>query len=454
MPAIVHRGLETETGDRATPRVVPGPAWGSCPRVHHTGPTLVALALLLVLMLAHHSPHLALAQSPAGDSALDASSKHGSLDLLVGTYTWGKSQGIYRLELDLATGQLAQKGLVVAASQPSFLAVHPTRPGVFASVHETDEHLGRPGGGISLYQFDPTTGTANLLQTRATHGGAPCHIAINGDGRNLGVANYMGGNYTFFGVQAATPQSESTEDGASTPIGAGLNAGALFQNKGSSVNSQRQEAPHGHCVRYLPGESDRVIVADLGTDEVLVFQLKLIADEFVPRLVNRLEMPPGSGPRQIDFHPNGRWIYVINELTSTVSLIDFTPDSGEMNLMQTITTLPENFTGNNSTAHIQVHPSGQFVYGSNRGHDSIACFSVDSETGFLSPIGHQASGGQAPRHFLIEPTGHYLLAANQGSDNVLVFPIDQGTGQLGQSQFQAMVPTPVCLAVLPSGDEK
>ena len=195
-------------------------------------------------------------------------------------------------------------------------------------------------------------------------------------------------------------------------------------------------------------------MADLGTDEVLVFQLKLIADEFVPRLVNRLEMPPGSGPRQIDFHPNGRWIYVINELTSTVSLIDFTPDSGEMNLLQTITTLPENFTGNNSTAHIQVHPSGQFVYGSNRGHDSIACFSVDSETGFLSPIGHQASGGQAPRHFLIEPTGHYLLAANQGSDNVLVFPIDQGTGQLGQSQFQAMVPTPVCLAVLPSGDEK
>jgi 6-phosphogluconolactonase len=187
------------------------------------------------------------------------------------------------------------------------------------------------------------------------------------------------------------------------------------------------------------------VAADLGTDEVIVFKISETKADVVLENVNAMKLKPGCGPRQIDFHPNGQWMYVINELDNTIAQLTLPDETGQMQLLGTVPTLPEGFAGPSSTAHIQVHPSGRFLYGSNRGHDSIAMFSVDETTGGLKSLGHQAAGIKTPRHFLIEPSGRFLLVANQDQDSVIVFPISRETGVLEKSSFQAYVPTPVCL---------
>ncbi len=357
--------------------------------------------------------------------------------ILVGTYTGGGSKGVYRLELNLETGQLQQRGLVAQLDQPSFLASSPKLPGYFYVVGETEQFETKAGGSLSLLKYQPETGTASLISQQATLGAAPCHVICSSDGKFTAVANYSGGSFTVFdNVTSAELNTES-------PLS--LGAGFCFQNAGSSVNQSRQEGPHGHCVRFLPGSTDRLIAADLGTDQLLLLQLKVVDGQTQLQKVGQFKMPAGCGPRQIDFHPNGKWLYVINELDSTMSHLTMPTQSGEIELLQTVSTLPSEFKGNSSTAHLQVHPSGNFVYGSNRGHDSIAMFAIDSTTGNLNAMGHCLTGGSTPRHFLVEPSGKFLLAANQGSGSIVVFPIDSKTGILGTSQFQAAVPNPVCL---------
>jgi 6-phosphogluconolactonase len=388
---------------------------------------------------------------PVGNGQVTAAHPTGTEDrltLLVGTYTGGDSRGVYRLELNRETGQLTQMGLLIELEHPSFLAASPGFPGHFAAVHETGRFADHPGGGVSLLHFDRGANVARVVTQRLTHGGAPCHVVMDSTGERIAVANYSGGSYSIY------RGSRNREHGAQQPpeqsgSSLGLSEGFCYQNTGSSVNAQRQEAPHGHCVRFVPGHEDLLVAADLGTDEVILFRVSETQDDVMLEKISALAMPAGCGPRQIDFHPNGQWMYVINELDNTIAQVSFPAPDGSLTLLSMVGTLPRDFSAGNSTAHIQVHPSGKYVYGSNRGHNSIAMFQVDEGSGKLRASGHCLTGGEVPRHFLVEPGGRYLLVANQATDNVVVFPISPTDGTLGPSQFQAHVPTPVCLLPLP-----
>lgn len=406
-----------------------------------TGPNSQAsfVAETAISMVSHSTG----SHDPPQDTPTDPTGETSTL--LVGTYTGGKSQGVYGLELNEQTGQLKQTGLVAELQQPSFVAPIPGWPAYFLAVQESDHVNSVAGGGVSLLERKAAAGaaaspSASVVAQRSSFGGAPCHVITNAAGNLAVLANYSGGSYAIYRLD--TQQAGKA---------IGLSPGSVFQNQGSGQNAERQESPHGHCVRFLPGCDDRLVAADLGTNELLLFQVVDRAGEATLEKIFSLPMPEGAGPRQIDFHPNGKYLYVINELNSTVSQVAMKSGVGdstkcdELELLQTLSTLPNDFSGDNSTAHIQVHPGGKFLYGSNRGHDSIAMFAIDPETGHLQAMGHQASGGQTPRHFVIMPSGKFLLAANQNSDNVVVFPIDAETGQLGKSVFQAAVFSPVCV---------
>lgn len=346
-------------------------------------------------------------------------------DFLIGTYTGGRSRGVYRLRLNLATGQLSQLGLEFETSQPSFLALANKSSGRFLAVGETNAES-ENGGTLTLFESDSKSG--RQLDQKSTLGAHPCHLVVDPNGDRVVVANYSGGSYTVFQLQDDR-----------------LSEGTCYQNQGSGPNKQRQEGPHGHCVRFIPGNSSRILAADLGTDQILLFEIKEEDGKSQLQLVSQLNMEPGAGPRQIDFHPSGKWFYVINELDSTMSQVQMPGERGEMKVLQTLSTLPEGFKGRNSTAHLQVHPNGKFLYGSNRGDDSLAIFAIDDQTGSLTLSGHKSTLGKTPRHFVVEPSGNFLLAANQDSDNVVVFPINKETGLLGDSYFQAFAPKPVCV---------
>jgi len=211
------------------------------------------------------------------------------------------------------------------------------------------------------------------------------------------------------------------------------------------VNPHRQEGPHAHSVT-LDAAGRFVFAADLGIDKIMVYRLAEPSGVLEPHEPPSVSLTPGSGPRHFAFHPNGRFAYVINELSNTVAVFAYDAVAGKLNQAQTVNTLPEDFQGNNSTAEVRVHPSGRFVYGSNRGHDSIAVFQADAETGRLTPAGHAATGGKTPRNFNIDPSGRYLLAANQDTGNVVAFAIDAVTGALTATGQEVKVPCPVCVA--------
>lgn len=348
----------------------------------------------------------------------------GTMTFRIGTYTGGDSQGIYRVTQNVGIGQLQQDGLLVKAEQPSFLASSRRSPRFFA-VGEVNQSA--TGGTLSCFSTD-VDGQTTLLAQRPTLGAHPCHVSLNEKEDLVAVANYSGGSYTVYQIK-----------------GNQLSPGYCYQNSGSGPNTARQEGPHGHCVRFLPGNKDQILAADLGTDQLLLFQVTREEDRATLQRIGELSMTAGAGPRQIDFHPEKPWIYVINELSSTLAHVQMPNENDSMKLLHETSTLPADFAGQNTTAHVQVHPNGRFVYGSNRGHDSIAIFRIDLESGTPTLIGHQKTNGRTPRHFLVEPTGQFLLVANQDSDNLVVFPIDAQTGLLGPSQFQCRVPKPVCV---------
>jgi 6-phosphogluconolactonase len=243
------------------------------------------------------------------------------------------------------------------------------------------------------------------------------------------VANYGGGSV------ACLPIGEDGRLGDAT---------AFIQHKGSSVNPQRQREPHAHSIN-LDAANRFAFVADLGLDKVLVYRFDPSAGTLEPNDPPAAVIASGSGPRHFAFHPSGRFAYVINELNSTVTAFAYDAERGTLQTLQTVTTLPEGFDGKSFPAEVQVHPSGKFLYGSNRGHDSIACFAIDAATGRLTPIGHEPTQGKNPRNFGIDPTGAYLLAANQDGDNVVAFRIDPATGKLSPTGQSIRVPMPVCV---------
>jgi 6-phosphogluconolactonase len=352
-------------------------------------------------------------------------------DVYVGTYTGGKSEGIYRLELDAKTGALESRGLVARTRNPSFLALHPGGNFLYA-VGELADFEGRSSGAISAFSIDPKTRALALLNQAPSGGAGPCHLVVDSTGRSVLAANYGGGSVCAVEIRDDGSLGRQT---------------AFVQHQGASVNSSRQEGPHAHAINLDPAQRF-ALVPDLGLDKVLVYR-------FDPRM-GTLEgndppaasLAPGSGPRHLAFHPGGRFAYVINELLSTVTAFAYDAGKGTLTEVQTISTLPAGFSGGNTTAEVVAHPSGRFLYGSNRGHDSIAVFAIDAEKGTLALVEHEPTRGKTPRNFGIDPSGRFLLAANQSTDTVVVFRIDPEKGALEPTDHVVEVPTPVCVEFL------
>lgn len=348
----------------------------------------------------------------------------------VGTYTGPQAKGIHLLRFDPRSGNLARAGLASETRNPSFLALHPSRPWLYA-VNEIAQAPGRTGGTITAFRIDSGSGQLTRLNEQSTKGANPCHVSVDPNGRFALVANYTGGSVAVFPIQADGQLGEAV---------------AFVQHQGSSVNPRRQEAPHAHGI-YTERTGRFVYVPDLGLDQVLVYRLST-SGQLTATTPPAAPLPPGSGPRHLAFHPTLPFAFVINELLSTLTVFRHSPDTGAIEPTQTLSTLPTEFTGQNSTAEIFTHPNGRFVYGSNRGHDSLAVFAFDTGTGRLAPVQHQSTLGKTPRNFALTPDGNWLLAANQGSDSIAVFRVDAESGKLTPRGAPVSVPSPVCLVFL------
>ncbi len=352
--------------------------------------------------------------------------------LYVGTYTRNGSEGIYRFYMNPATGELTPAGVTAGVDNPSFLAIHPDLHTLYA-VNEVMEFEGQPGGALSAFQIDPTDGNLTFLNQQPTHGGAPCYVSVEADGNVVLVANYGSGNLATYLVQP---------DGS-------LSAPAdRVQHVGSGPDPRRQEGPHAHSINMTP-DNRFAVAADLGLDKVLIYKLDSATGTLDPHDPPFAEVPGGQGPRHFAFHPNGHFFYVINEMGSTVTAFAFDGDRTAFTPLQTISTLPVGWEGRTSCADIHLSPSGRFLYGSDRGHDSIAIFAVDPIHGTLTALGHTPTGGRTPRNFAIDPTGSFLLAANQDTGSIVVFGIDREHGTLDPTGMEASVPMPVCLTFYP-----
>ena len=352
----------------------------------------------------------------------------GELLVYVGTYTTGKSEGIYLYRLNLASGELKHVATTKGVVDPSFLALAPSRRFLYA-VNEVEEFGGQKSGAVSAFAVDQQTGELRFLNQQPSLGGAPCYVEVDAAGRFVLVANYVGGNMAVLPVK---------RNGS---LGAAID---MKQAHGSSVNRERQEGPHAHCI-VLDRANRFAYSCDLGTDKIMIFRFDARSGKLLPNEQPWVQVKPGSGPRHLAFHPSGKYLFVLNELNSTVTAFARDQRKGSLKELQTLPTLPASFSGTNSGADIHVSSDGRFLYCSNRGHDSIALFMIDSLGGGLTSIGHESTRGMTPRNFAIDPTGSFLLAANQKSDNIVVFRRDQKTGRLAATGHVVQVPAPVCL---------
>lgn len=347
----------------------------------------------------------------------------------VGTYTDGKSEGIYLYRMNLATGEMERQS-TAQSSNPSFLAIDPSRKFLYAA-NESGQFLGKKGGGVTAFAIDQTTGALSKLNEVGSPG-VPCHVSVHPSGKFVLAANYGGGNIVMYPVRADGRLEEASD---------------VAQHTGKGANPKRQEGPHAHSV-MLDAAGQYAFAPDLGIDKVMIYKVDAVKGKLISN--GALETKPGAGPRHFDFHPTGNFAYVINELDSTLMACAYDKAKGSLKELQTVTTLPRGFTSENYPADIHVHPSGKFVYGSNRGHNSIVAFAIDQRTGRLRLIGHESTFGKWPRNFGIDPTGQFLLAANQNSGLVASFRIDQETGKLKPAGHITEIPSPVCIKFIPA----
>jgi 6-phosphogluconolactonase len=374
---------------------------------------------------------LALLAVTLGTAANAADAAGGKMWVFVGTYTRPNgSKGIYRSELDLASGKLSAPQLAAETRNPSFLAIHPTGKFLYA-VGEFADLNGQQSGGVSGFTLDPANGSLKLINTKPSGGTGPCHLVVDKAGQTVLVANYNSGSAATLSIAA-----DGTLGGPVSQV----------QHSGRSKVRGRQDGPHAHSVN-LDSANRFAVVADLGLDKLMVYRFTPSAHTIAANDPPAMPLEPGSGPRHFAFHPDGKRAYVINELESSLTSCDYDADRGVLTPRQTISTLPQDFKDNNSTAEVVVHPSGKFVYGSNRGMDTIAGFIIDS-AGMLRINGHTPTGGRTPRNFNIDLTGQYLIAANQGSNNLVVFRVDQQTGKLTPTGQQVEIAAPVCVKFL------
>jgi 6-phosphogluconolactonase len=348
--------------------------------------------------------------------------------MYVGTYTGNESKGIYAFRYHPDSGEATPLGLAAETRNPTFLAIHPNRKFVYAA-NEISDFDPAQSGTASAFSIDRATGKLTLLNQVSSRGGGTCAITVDRAGRNILVANYGGGSVAVLPIG---------KDGRLRE------ASAFIQHTGSGADPTRQEGPHAHSIDLSPDQKF-ALANDLGLDQVKVYRFNSKKGSLVPNDPAFAKVKPKWGPRHLAFHPNGRFVYVINELASQIAVFTYDERTGRLDEIQSLSTLPQGFEGENSTAEIAVHPSGRFVYGSNRGHNSIALFSADPVTGKLTFVETIPTGGRWPRHFEIDPSGRFLFAANQNSGDIFSFRIDPDTGRLAPTGQVLQVPSPVCI---------
>jgi len=346
----------------------------------------------------------------------------------LGTYTGPKSKGIYSYRFNESTGRTAAPAVAAETTNPSFLAVSPNHRFLFA-VNEEADYSGGKTGAVSSFAVDRKTGKLTFINQVPSRGPGPCYVSLDKTGHFVLVANYEGGSVAIFPV---------LHDGR---LG---QASAFVQHSGHGMNPKRQEGPHAHCIET--DRSDRyAIAADLGLDRLLVYHFDSKSGALTPNQPPFAEVKPGSGPRHFAFDPTGRFLYLVDEMGSTIYAFSYDSRKGVLRPLQNISSLPKSFKGENYAAEIAVHPSGKFLYVSNRGHDSIAVFAIDPAKHTLTPLEDVPAQGKFPRSFGITPDGAYMFVANQKSDNVVIFRIDRRTGRLTPTGQSLAVTSPVCV---------
>ena len=347
--------------------------------------------------------------------------------LLVGTYTSGKSEGIYVYSFDEknATANLISTAKI---KNPSYLAISPDKKTVYSVVESADTTGSVIGGGVTAFAFDAANGKLTALDKQPSGGTNPCYVSVTKSGKWVFAGNYSSGTLSVF------------------PVTTKGNIGAASQtiaHSGTGPNKDRQEGPHVHATVLSP-DNNYLFVPNLGIDKVMIYKLNQSTGKLTPAPMPFVRTAPGSGPRHFDFAPNKHYAYLMEELSGNV--VTYTYNNGNLKQIQSISSIPKNFTGNIGCADIHVSPDGKFLYSSNRGDaNTITIFSISQQTGKLSVVGYQPTLGKTPRNFNFDPTGNFLLVANQQSDNIVIFKIDKKTGLLTDTGKRISVPNPVCV---------
>jgi len=343
-----------------------------------------------------------------------------------GSHRTGPNIGFSLAHFDTDTGALTQPEFLVEAKAPAFFTIHPDGQHLYTC------NSGSPGS-VSAYEIEPHTGHLKFLNKVPAGGADPSYISLDQTGQHALVSNYDGGNIAVIAIKPDGSLGDRT---------------ALMQHTGRSINPRRQTRAYAHSILTDPGNRF-VLAADLGVDKLFVYRFDATNGSLQPNDPPFVGIKPGSGPRHVTFHPSGRWVYLINELASTVIGFGWNSTNGVLTEIQSISTLPAEFKGNSSCSELEIHPNGQFLYGSNRGHDSLTVFAIDQKTGELTPIEHVPSSGKTPRNFTFDPTGKWILCTNHGSDNAVVFRVDENSGRLTQAGDPVPVPYPFCERFLP-----
>ena len=357
----------------------------------------------------------------------------------VGTYTepilfgtgqvlQGTGKGIYSFVFDPEAGTLTPHLVTENVRNPSYLCINKPRTHLYC-VNEYKEYQGQPSGGVSAFRIDQATGALTYLNSRPSHGTDPCHLIVDPTGRYVLIANFASGSTCVLPILPDGSLGPETD---------------WVQHQGSSVDPKRQAGPHAHAVEFSP-DGRFAYVPDLGMDEVIVFAFDATRGKLAYADVPKVRTKPGAGPRQLVMHPKGGYAYLINELNSTMTAFAHDAATGALTELQTLPTLPQGLKRHSTCAEVQITPDGRFLYGSNRGHNSLAIYAIDPDDGTLEQVGWEPTGGRIPRNFEVHPSGRYLCAANQDTSNLVLFRIDPESGRLTRYGTEAEAGTPICV---------